>query len=366
MCTLKRFLSLATGILSYLYVQQQEGTDGNQVKARADVLESVVETCTASVVVLYGVSIALEGEASAVSCAYLKLMQQFLTLRREWAVSLVTSVALFLEISPPTSPTLEHMRSLQNDLYYSFVEMPELDSELRDIVLCTLVDPALMHVLVVNILLNVDLSQCRQDGELVLSSAADMKAFELCAVLLAVSKQDLIELAAADLGGGVDKIEVESSITDEVRNWSVLLCPLKVLTWKLFGDGTSTSDETLRLILAFTSQLEVMRDGESTLHSGQGHHRPKDYNFNAGALPLLTWEQSSAAIDEQIGEHRSRGQRHSPTGKNSCGSSSHSSLRKLTEIAFGEGDPQVKLTALRQINAMTARDTAVLATMDEG
>ena len=265
---LKRFLTLSSSIVSYLSVQHNGSKDslGGVVTVEDHDLDTVVEALASSVVVLYAASVILDDECALMSSAYLNTMLQLLTLRREWALHLVSSLALFLDISPPDSHGHKRMHQLQDSLYHSFVDMPKLDSDVRDIVLCTLVDPCLLHVLVVNVLLRTDLSECRQDGVLHLTSAAEIQAFELCGVLLGVSKQDLLELSSADVDGtdsGGD--DGEQSVGrgargNEVRRWSTLLCPLKVLSWKVFGDGSDTSDETMRMISSFTLQLEVRCD----------------------------------------------------------------------------------------------------------
>jgi hypothetical protein len=78
--------------------------------------------------------------------------------------------------------------------------------------------------------------------------------------------------------------------------------------------------------------------------------------MNEGVLPLLTWSEY-----QNIGESHTKNYSSQSLSNRS---SSHANVRKLANIAFGDGDLQVRGSALQQLNAMIARDIMLLRTMD--
>ena len=124
--------------------------------------------------------------------------------------------------------------------------------------------------------------------------------------------------------------------------------------------GLLSLNPTLHCISYFKLGHEIIRDSSTstTYGDGSGDRRGMDYELNDGAMPLVAWEQYGEV--QGRGETRRRSRQPSSTSSNS-----HSTLRKLADIAFGDGDVQVRLSALQQMNAMTARDVAILVTIDD-
>jgi hypothetical protein len=238
---LHRLLRLCENVLSYLVSYQSK-----DIQPSEELKDQVVETFASSVVVLYAVSVALCGENAIFTSGYFNLIVQGCMLKREVALRIITSLALFLDICPAGSSQDEAMCAVHEGLYFSFPDVSDLNSELRDIVLCTLVNSTLLRVLVVNILLESELSEC-SSGEGIQYVKEDIPAFELCGVLLAVSKQDLEEIHA----------NPDAFSDNDLSNWGILLCPLKILQWSVLGDNKFSDDESIKALVAFTQKLEV-------------------------------------------------------------------------------------------------------------
>lgn len=371
---LLRFLPLCNSVITYLATQVSSGDEDG-------LSEEIADNLIAVVVVLYGVEIVVNQHDTNLGSPYLDIVMRCLMLKKHWVLKMVSSLVLFLDICPTSCASDEKMCATQKSFYSSFSDISGInDAEMRDLVLCSLVRPEILRVLVLNVMLQCEVSHDKVGGPVEFTCESDTQAFELCSVLLAVSKQDLDDMKTC-----------HDEYTDaDLCEWGVLLCPLKTLCWRLFGDADTIREETSKSILLFTSQLEemcavsssrVVREmygqslvmglltRSSTRHcysffklshevaegGVSGSRRVKEYDMNAEVLPLLAWSECK----DKRGQNSSNSPLHPAVSSNS-----HANYRKLASIAFGEGDLQVRGSALQQMNAMVARDAAILTTLD--
>jgi hypothetical protein len=270
-------------ILAYLQQRQQQqlikpGQDSSIIyQQRVPDLSNMLINVSTAITCLYAVTVFMEEQqqsppvtstASTDSSLSFRISQQILSILSlpwEWSKYLVTSLSLFLESHPPTSPLENAMTSQQSQFLHRLLsssgdghqEISSLPSpqSLRDSLLCHLIQSSFIFTFLLNVLLTLP-SSVFVSGEEPRESVLSYQtiSLQLFGLILGVAQSDLDEIFLELSKRRRSKGDFRDS--SRLSEWIILFPYLKLLCWRLMGTSSPKTDSE-DCLNTFTNKLEV-------------------------------------------------------------------------------------------------------------
>lgn len=219
-----------------------------ETRGFADLPRMLTKVST-SIVCLYSITVSVENEPTFESLCS-RISQQildFLSLPWEWSKHLIISMSLFLESHPPSSDLENEIIEEQSEFLTRLLRFQGIPTQsLRDNLLCHLVQSSFIFSLILNVILTATPSQ---------DLTYDTISLQLLGLILGVAQTDL-----DDIFFELSRIHFKSegsTLNDKLSEWMVLFPYLKILSWRLMGTSSPTTDAE-DCLSTFTNKLEVV------------------------------------------------------------------------------------------------------------